>query len=95
MADSTTIVIFGASGDLTQRKLIPALFNLYRKRRLPPDFRIIGFAVTPWQNAEFRAAARAGVDKFAGYTFTDGEWAEFETMHHSSRATMRSNWPGG
>lgn len=47
MSKPTTIIIFGASGDLAQRKLIPALFSLYRKNRLPADFRIVGFASTP------------------------------------------------
>ncbi|MEO0563421.1 MAG: hypothetical protein AAF125_15030, partial [Chloroflexota bacterium] len=42
MADNTTIVIFGASGDLTQRKLIPSLYNLFLKGRLPETFRIVG-----------------------------------------------------
>ena len=47
-AEPTTVVIFGASGDLTRRKLIPALFNLYRKGRLPANTRIVGFARRPW-----------------------------------------------
>ena len=38
------LVIFGASGDLTHRKLIPALFELYRQRRLPTEFAILGCA---------------------------------------------------
>jgi len=78
MADSTTIVIFGASGDLTQRKLIPALFNLFRKQRLPANFRIVGFATTPWQDADFRAAMRAGVEQHAAHQFTAEQWAAFE-----------------
>lgn len=44
MSENTTIVIFGASGDLTQRKVVPALFSLYFKGRLPADTRIVGFA---------------------------------------------------
>jgi glucose-6-phosphate 1-dehydrogenase len=79
MADSTTIVIFGASGDLTQRKLIPALFNLACKRRLPADFRIVGFAVTPWQDADFRAAMRSGVEQHAQQAYTAEDWAAFES----------------
>ena len=42
--ETTTIVIFGASGDLTSRKLLPALFNLWLKDRLPQDFHIVGMA---------------------------------------------------
>ena len=43
MNPTTTLVIFGASGDLTRRKLIPALFELHRKGRLPQGFRLLGF----------------------------------------------------
>lgn len=61
-----TIVIFGASGDLTRRKLIPALFSLYRKGRLPADVRIVGFARRPYSHDDFRERLREGVDRFAG-----------------------------
>ncbi len=44
-----TIVIFGASGDLTSRKLIPALYELHRKKRLPENTRIVGFSRTKYQ----------------------------------------------
>jgi glucose-6-phosphate 1-dehydrogenase len=77
MTQPTTIVIFGATGDLTQRKLIPALFNLHHKKRLPADFRIVGFSRRAWSDDEFRAAARTGVDKLAGIQVTDEEWAQF------------------
>ncbi|HLA83891.1 MAG TPA: glucose-6-phosphate dehydrogenase [Thermoguttaceae bacterium] len=49
-----TIVIFGASGDLTSRKLIPALYELYRKRRLPEGVRIVGFSRTRMTHDEWR-----------------------------------------
>ncbi len=39
-----TLVIFGASGDLTSRKLIPALYELFRKNRLPKETQIVGFS---------------------------------------------------
>ncbi len=52
---SQCIVIFGASGDLTQRKLIPALFELYRQRRLPSEFAVLGCARRPWSDEEFRS----------------------------------------
>ena len=52
-----TIVIFGASGDLTSRKLVPALYNLMRTGSLPPDTQIVGFARTPLNDDEWRAAA--------------------------------------
>lgn len=48
------LIIFGASGDLTYRKLLPALFNLHRKELLPNEFYILGFARTKMTNEEFR-----------------------------------------
>ncbi len=57
----TTIIIFGASGDLTQRKLIPALYHSFRKGRLPEQTRIVGFARRPWDDAAFRELLHKGV----------------------------------
>jgi glucose-6-phosphate 1-dehydrogenase len=65
-AKPITVVIFGASGDLTRRKLIPALFNLYRKGRLPANTRIAGFARRPYSHDDFRARLRDGVEEFTG-----------------------------
>ena len=48
------LVIFGASGDLTHRKLIPALFELFLQRRLPSEFAIVGCARRPWSDEEFK-----------------------------------------
>ena len=49
------LVIFGASGDLTHRKLIPALFELFRQRRLPTEFSVLGCARRTWSDEEFRS----------------------------------------
>lgn len=54
MTDNTSILIFGASGDLAHRKLIPALFNLYLKKRLPAEFRIYGTATRGWSDEDLR-----------------------------------------
>ena len=48
------LIIFGASGDLTHRKLIPALFELYLQRRLPSEFAIVGCARRSWSDEEFK-----------------------------------------
>jgi len=75
----TTIIIFGASGDLTQRKLIPSLFNLFRKRRTPKNLRIVGFGGTAFTDEQFREHLHTGVQEHAGYSFTDEEWSIFAT----------------
>jgi glucose-6-phosphate 1-dehydrogenase len=73
----TSIVIFGASGDLTQRKLVPSLFNLYRKGRLPKQFHIIGYGNTAFTDEEFRTQLEAGIKQFASFEFKPDEWATF------------------
>ena len=72
-----SVIIFGASGDLTQRKLIPSLFNLCRKGRLPKVFSIIGFGATEFTDENFRSHLLDGAKKLAGFKFTDDEWATF------------------
>ncbi len=56
--ETSTFIIFGASGDLTKRKLIPALYNLACHKLLPPDFSVIGFAVTPMDDNAFRETVK-------------------------------------
>lgn len=60
-AEPVTVVIFGASGDLTQRKLVPALYNLFREGLLPERLRVLGYARRPKSDAQFRDEQRAGV----------------------------------
>ena len=74
---STTLLIFGASGDLTQRKLIPALYNLYRKHRLPQAIQIVGAARTPLDHGAFRDKMRQSVQTFSGDTFDSNTWNSF------------------
>jgi glucose-6-phosphate 1-dehydrogenase len=57
-----TMVIFGASGDLTSRKLVPALYNLARERRLAAGFSVLGFARRDWSDAFFREEMLNGVN---------------------------------
>src|SRR5260221_6517056 len=73
----TSIVIFGASGDLTQRKLVPSLFNLFRKGRLPKQFRIIGYGGTAFSDEQFRAHLEEGMKQFAPFEFKAEEWGAF------------------
>src|SRR5579884_3392178 len=54
-------VIFGASGDLTGRKLIPALYNLFCQDLLPQGFGVLGYAVTPMDDSSFRDGMRQKV----------------------------------
>src|SRR5215208_3871675 len=62
----TALVIFGASGDLTRRKLLPALYHLSRGQRLPARFSVIGVSRDPMGDEGFRAALKASLQEFAG-----------------------------
>jgi len=61
-ATGTAMVIFGASGDLTRKKLMPALYNLALEGQLPADFAVVGMARRPMTNQEFRRQMREAVD---------------------------------
>jgi len=73
---ASTIVIFGASGDLTRRKLIPALYNNFRKNRLDAGVRIVGFARRDWRDDHFRDHLAGGVEQF-GTGFEANRWHDF------------------
>ncbi|RPH85699.1 MAG: glucose-6-phosphate dehydrogenase [Candidatus Rokuibacteriota bacterium] len=73
-----TLVIFGASGDLTNRKLIPALWSLYAARTLPEPFVIIGTGRTEMTDEAFRDRMREGVKEFARLKIpNDNVWSRF------------------
>jgi glucose-6-phosphate 1-dehydrogenase len=72
------MVIFGASGDLTVRKLVPALFGLYKEKALPENFAIIGFARRDKTDDSFRREMREGTRTFSRFApIDDKEWDDF------------------
>jgi glucose-6-phosphate 1-dehydrogenase len=73
-----SIVIFGASGDLTARKLIPALYHLAKEDQMPPDYRIVGFARREKTDASWRSELRQSLDQFSRTRPVDETvWEEF------------------
>ena len=72
-----TIAIFGASGDLTSRKLIPALYELYRKKRLPESTRIVGFSRTNFSHDAWREKLAESTARFVGKNFDADLWQRF------------------
>jgi glucose-6-phosphate 1-dehydrogenase len=75
-AEPCAIVIFGASGDLTQRKLVPALYNLQLDRLLPPAFAVVGVARRPVSDAEFVARLRAGLEAHSRRALEEESWQQ-------------------
>ena len=73
-----TVVIFGASGDLTARKLVPALYHLFKEKQMPSSFRVVGFARREKTDASWRAELRTALDQFSRTKpVDDAVWQEF------------------
>jgi glucose-6-phosphate 1-dehydrogenase len=78
LPEPCTVVIFGASGDLTKRKLMPALYSLSRDRLLPPNIAVVGVARRDIGDQEFRKQMREGCDKYARRRPVDAQlWQSF------------------
>ena len=75
--ESTTFVIFGGTGDLAQRKLLPALFQLRCKERLPEKFRIVGFARQELSDDQFRQIMGDAVREYGDLAARTDEWSIF------------------
>jgi glucose-6-phosphate 1-dehydrogenase len=75
--DPNVMVIFGATGDLTRRKLIPALYNLHASRLLPAGFSAVGFARRDWTSESFRDKMREACERYAALPVTLEVWDSF------------------
>jgi len=88
-APPVALVIFGASGDLTHRKLTPALFDLFQAGLLSRHFVILGVARSPLTDEAFREAARQGVLDHSGkQEFPDDDWREFSARLHYAHGAL-------
>jgi glucose-6-phosphate 1-dehydrogenase len=77
MAEPLSIVIFGASGDLTSRKLVPALYHLAAKGRLPHEARVVGVARSPLTDDEFRHRLGEALKAAQPHEWQAARWEEF------------------
>lgn len=91
--DRFTLVIFGASGDLAWRKLMPALYNIYRQGFMPSEFRILGVGRKPMTDENFRAKIAEGLSQFVAAKMYDTAVVEaflphltFQTLDTSAAA---------
>ncbi len=84
----TTIIIFGASGDLTRTKLIPALYRLFIQQKLPPDFKIVGYARRPYSHDDFREQMLDGARKSLKDAYNHDDWKRFTAIMWYSRGDL-------
>jgi glucose-6-phosphate 1-dehydrogenase len=81
--DSCVLIIFGASGDLTKRKLIPGLYNLSCQGCMNPEFEVLGIGRTPMSSAEFRRKTGEAAGKSKDTRdFSESGWTDFEKRLH-------------
>ncbi len=85
-AEPCTVVIFGATGDLTHRKLIPALYNLAATGDLPPQFKVVGFARRDKPDEVFRAELEEGNQKHSRQGHNAELWSTFAQSIHYHRS---------
>ena len=90
--ENQALVIFGASGDLTYRKLIPSVYELYINNSLPEGYAVLGVSRTTLTNKEFRQKMKEGIQKFAKYKNEDSKKLnEFlSLLHYISIDTQKS-----
>src|SRR5256885_14491098 len=81
-----TLVIFGGSGDLARRKLIPAVYNLLLDGILPPNYAILGNGRKPLSDPDFRQTAREAIVKYSRQKISEKVWPDF------ARGTLFYGW---
>lgn len=86
--EACAVVVFGATGDLTARKLVPALYNLSRERLLPGGFSVVGFARRDWDDAQFRAVMKEAVSRHSREPLREDLWDAFARNLHYVSSTF-------
>ncbi|RAY14161.1 glucose-6-phosphate dehydrogenase [Actinomadura craniellae] len=82
MAGPGVLVLFGVTGDLSRKKLLPAIYDLANRGLLPPGFSLVGFARRDWEDQDFRRLAYESVKEFARTPFREDVWRHLsEGMH--------------
>jgi glucose-6-phosphate 1-dehydrogenase len=79
---SSALVIFGGAGDLSHKKLLPALYNLMLDRNLPDHFAILAFSMEQLDDDAYRKFARDGIEQFSRRPLDEADWNRFAPMLH-------------
>src|SRR6476620_9866352 len=74
IAGPSSLVLFGVTGDLARKKLMPAVYDLANRGLLPPSFALVGFARREWDKEDFAAAVQASVQAHARTPFDETVW---------------------
>ena len=85
---TTIIVIFGVTGDLARRKLIPSLFSNYIKRRLPRKLKIVGVGRRDWTDDTLIEHAYQSLQEFAAANLNESDWSYFKSCLSYSKVNL-------
>ena len=76
IAGPASLVLFGVTGDLARKKLMPAVYDLANRGLLPPSFALVGFARRNWANEDFAAEVKEAVQAYARTPFDETVWTQ-------------------
>ncbi|MFM2385200.1 MAG: hypothetical protein RL166_1074, partial [Actinomycetota bacterium] len=76
IAGPSSLVIFGVTGDLSRKKLMPAVYDLANRGLLPPGFALVGFARREWENQDFAQVVHDSVREHARTPFSEEVWQQ-------------------
>jgi glucose-6-phosphate 1-dehydrogenase len=76
IAGPSALVIFGVTGDLSRKKLMPAVYDLANRGLLPPGFALVGFARRDWETQDFEAVVHDAVKQYARTPFSEDVWKQ-------------------
>jgi glucose-6-phosphate 1-dehydrogenase len=79
------LVIFGGAGDLSHRKLLPALYNLSIDNELPEHAAVVGFSIEDLNDDSYRQFARSGIEQFSRRPLDESNWSKFAPLLHFVR----------
>jgi glucose-6-phosphate 1-dehydrogenase len=82
VAGPSVLVLFGVTGDLSRKKLLPAIYDLANRGLLPPGFSLIGFARRDWEHQDFRQVAYEAVKEHARTPFREDVWTQLAAGMH-------------
>src|SRR5262249_54057169 len=77
-----TLAILGGAGDLSHKKLLPALYNLNLDGALGPKFAIVGFSLEQLNDQTYRQFAHDGIETFSRRALTEADWSKFAPLLH-------------
>lgn len=88
LAQPCTLVIFGGGGDLSRRKLLPAMYNQALEGTLPANFAVLGVALEAMDDVAYREFARDGIERFSRQPLSPRHWQDFERLLHFQQGSF-------